>query len=58
MASSANNSTTAQRSVVCPVASWPSRMIRCTALLRASHGAADRAMASTPTRATEASATK
>ena len=56
--SSANSSTMVQRSMVCPVASWPSRMTRCSARLRVSWGAADKAMARTPTRATEASATK
>ena len=48
----------AQRRVVCPVPSSPSRMIRCTVLLLASRGTADRARASTPTSATEASAMK
>jgi hypothetical protein len=57
-ASSRNSSSTAQRSVICPVASWPSLMIRRTVPLPASHGTTDSAMASTPTRATEASATK
>ena len=57
MASSKNSSTTAQRSVVCPVASWPSRMMRWT---RCCGPAAARRTGQRrhPTRATEASATK
>ena len=57
-ASSANSRTTAQRNVICAVASWPSSRTRLTVVLRASHGTRDRMMAITPTATTEASAMK
>jgi hypothetical protein len=48
----------AQRRVVWPVASWPSLSTRCTVRRAASRGMKVSASAMTPTRATEASATK
>jgi len=56
--SSANSRTTAQRNVICAVASWPSSMTRLTVPLLASHGTRDKTMAISPTAATEASAMK
>jgi len=56
--SSKNSSTVVQRRVVWPVESWPSLMMRRSRPCLASRGTKLRPRASTPTRATEASAAK